>query len=93
MSPVLIALAAALAMNLLTWAAFRVDKARARRRGARRLRERTLLTLAWLGAAPGALVAMYGHRRRHKVDKRGFAATVWLALAAQLAAAAWWGAR
>lgn len=76
------------AINAATWAAFRIDKARARR-GARRIRERTLLMLAALGGGLGALVAMYGHRQRHKVAKRGFAAIVWLAVAAQLALAGW----
>lgn len=76
-------------VNLATWAGFRLDKARARRKGARRIRERTLLTLAVIGGSVGALVAMYGHRHRHKVAKTGFAATVWLAFALHVAAAAW----
>lgn len=80
---------ALLVVNVVTWAAFRVDKARAGRQ-ARRIRERTLLTLAACGGGPGGLVAMYVHRRRHKVAKRGFAAVVWLATLAQLGLAAWW---
>lgn len=88
-SALLIVLAAVAAMNAVAWLAFRLDKARATR-GARRIRERTLLGLAIVGGALGALVAMYGHRRRHKTAKRGFAAIVWLAAAAQLTAAGWW---
>ena len=84
-----IVLAAAAAMNLLAWLAFRLDKHRAAR-GARRTRERTLLAIAIAGGALGALVAMYAHRRRHKTAKRGFAAIVWLAATVQLAAAGWW---
>lgn len=87
-----VALALLGALNLLTWATFRVDKARAHRR-ARRIRERTLLGLALAGGAVGALVAMYGHRQRHKSAKPRFAAVVWLALLAQLVATAWWFAR
>ena len=79
---------AALAGNALAWAAFRIDKARARR-GARRIRERTLLSLAALGGSASALLAMYAHRQRHKVAKRGFAAVVWLAFATHLALAGW----
>lgn len=90
MARALIAASAALALaNLVAWTAFRVDKARARRR-AWRISERALLVLAALGPI-GALVAMYGHRQRHKVQKRGFTAIVWLELIAQLgvAAAVW----
>lgn len=86
MSPTLLAAAALAALNLVTWLAFRLDKARAGR-GDRRIRERTLLTLAAVGGFAGALVAMYGHRRRHKTRKRGFVAVVWLATAGWLAGA------
>ncbi|MFO0749637.1 MAG: DUF1294 domain-containing protein [Myxococcota bacterium] len=72
--------------NLVAWAAFRIDKARARR-GARRISERRLLSLAAVGGG-GALLGMYAHRRRHKVDKRGFATTVWLLVVGQLGAVA-----
>jgi uncharacterized membrane protein YsdA (DUF1294 family) len=87
-SPTLAALALLGALNLATWVAFRVDKARARR-GTWRIRERTLLGLAVAGGALGALAAMYGHRRRHKTAKPRFVAVVGLALVAQLAGAAW----
>ncbi len=91
MTPARAAVALALlgALNLATWIVFRLDKARARRR-ARRIRERTLLGLAVVGGALGAIVAMYGHRQRHKSAKPRFAAVVWLALVAQLAGATWW---
>ncbi len=86
------AIAAVAGANLLAWATFRIDKARARR-GVRRIRERTLLTLAALGGGLGALLAMYAHRQRHKVAKRGFTAIVWLSFGAQLALAGWLIAR
>lgn len=79
-------------MNLITWALFRIDKRRARR-ALRRIPERRLLGFAFAGGSVGALVAMYAHRRRHKVDKRRFAALAWLAAllhAALLAVASWW---
>lgn len=84
-------IAAALAVavvNVVTWAVFRIDKRRAAQRG-RRIPEARLLTLAAVGGAAGALVAMYSHRRRHKTAKRGFAAAVWLLAAAQVAVAVW----
>lgn len=92
MSLAVIVGASVAAINVIAWAAFRIDKARARR-GARRVRERTLLILAALGGGLGALVAMYAHRQRHKVAKRGFAAIVWLAVIAQLGLASWLIAR
>ena len=71
--------------NLVAWAAFRIDKARARR-GVRRIPERRLLWFAAFGGA-GALIAMYAHQQRHKVDKRRFARVVWLLALLQLVAA------
>ena len=67
------------AANVMVWALFRWDK-RSAERGARRVPERTLLLTVIAGAA-GALCAMYGHARRHKVDKPGFVLRAW-ALAA-----------
>ncbi len=87
--PLVLVVVGLAAVNAATWLAFRVDKARARR-SAWRIRERTLLTLAVAGGAVGALLAMYGHRQRHKTGKRGFAAVVWLAALGQAAAATWW---
>jgi len=74
--------------NLVSWVAFRTDKARARRH-ARRIPERTLLWTAFFGAF-GALAGMYLHRQRHKVDKRRFTLTVWLYATLQVVAPLTW---
>jgi uncharacterized membrane protein YsdA (DUF1294 family) len=57
------------AVNALTWAVWRWDKAAARR-GGRRVPERALVALAWIGGWPGALLGMYAHRTRHKTRDR-----------------------
>lgn len=74
------------AFDLIAWAAFRLDKASARRQR-RRVRERTLLALAVPGGV-GAFVAMYAHRHRHKTAKPRFVVIVGLAALGQLAALA-----
>ena len=81
MTPAQLLLAPALlvVLNLVTWASYRWDKRQAGRTGARRIPERTLLALAWLGGWIGALVAVYGHRRRHKARKLSFLIPLWLA--------------
>lgn len=57
------------AINLLTFALFGMDKALARS-GARRIRESTLLWLAFLGGTPGAYAAR--GLFRHKTRKQPF---------------------
>ncbi len=81
MTPTQLLLAPALlvVLNLVTWASYRWDKRQAGRSNARRTPERTLLALAWLGGWLGALVAVYGHRRRHKTRKMRFLIPLWLA--------------
>ncbi|HTE50316.1 MAG TPA: DUF1294 domain-containing protein [Kofleriaceae bacterium] len=80
--------AAAAAWNAVTWAVYRLDKARAGRAG-RRISERTLLAMAALGGTPGALIAVHAHRRRHKARKLGFVVPLWLMAAAHAALLAW----
>ena len=75
----LLAPALLVVLNLVTWASYRWDKRQAGRTGARRIPERPLLALAWLGGWIGALVAVYGHRRRHKARKLSFLIPLWLA--------------
>jgi uncharacterized membrane protein YsdA (DUF1294 family) len=89
MTVVLVALALATAWNLVVWAVYRLDKARARRgRGARRVPERVLLGLAAAGGSVGALVAVYAHRQRHKAQKWPFVAWLWAIVVVQVAGAA-----
>ncbi len=80
------ALLIAAATNLLAWAAYRLDKACARRQW-RRISERTLLLLTFLGGL-GALLGMYAHRQRHKAGKPRFVAAAVVATLLQLAALA-----
>ena len=70
------------AINLAAFAAFGIDKRRARR-GERRLRERTLLGFAALGGTGGAYLGRW--RFRHKTRKAGFSAALHLIAAGQLA--------
>lgn len=51
--------------------------------------ERVLLGMAALGGTPGALVGVYGHRRRHKAKKAGFVVPLWLMAAAHAGLGAW----
>ena len=81
----LLAPALLLVLNLVTWASYRWDKRQAGRTGARRIPERTLLALAWLGGWLGALVAVYGHRQQHKTRKLRFLLPLWLAVFSWLA--------
>jgi uncharacterized membrane protein YsdA (DUF1294 family) len=64
------------AINVVTWACYRIDKARAAR-GTRRISERALLVLALAGGSLGALAGVYGHRRRHKASKWQFVVVLW----------------
>jgi uncharacterized membrane protein YsdA (DUF1294 family) len=72
------------AINLWAFAAFVWDK-RCAVRGRSRVPERTLLTLAALGGAPGAVAAQ--QLVRHKTRKQPFVAWLGLILLAQSAAA------
>ena len=75
-----------IAWNLVTWATYRVDKARARAaRGARRIPERSLLAMAAASGSIGALIAVYGHRQRHKAQKLAFVAPLWAIVAVHAA--------
>jgi uncharacterized membrane protein YsdA (DUF1294 family) len=81
---VVVAIAALGVWNVVTWATYRLDKARARAaRGDRRIPERTLLAMAAAGGSLGALIAVYGHRQRHKAKKLGFMLALWAIAAVQ----------
>ena len=77
------------AINLATFALFGLDKALARR-DAQRVRESTLLWLAFLGGTPGA----YAARRlfRHKTRKQPFSSRLFaIALIQVIALGGWIG--
>ncbi len=77
------------AINLVTVAAFGIDKRRAVG-GGRRISEKTLLTLAFVGGSPGAAVAM--PLFRHKTRKGSFRLAFAIVVVAQGVApgAFWW---
>jgi uncharacterized membrane protein YsdA (DUF1294 family) len=58
-----------LAINLVAMLAFTVDKSAARR-GRRRIRESTLLMIAFIGGSIGSITAQ--HLIRHKTQKQPF---------------------
>lgn len=73
------------AINLVTFVLYGIDKRRAKK-GLRRIRERSLLLLAALGGAVGALAAMRCFR--HKTLHRKFTIGVPLLLALHILIAA-----
>ena len=78
------------AVNVLAFLAYGDDKRRAKRPGARRIPEKTLLLLALFGGSPGALAGMrvFHHKTRHWYFKYGVPAMLLLQVAA--GGAAWW---
>ena len=74
------------AINILTFCVYGADKRRAKRQGARRTPEKTLLGLAAIGGSLGALLGMqvFRHKTRHWYFRYGIPAM----LLAQLALAA-----
>ncbi|MBR7150279.1 MAG: DUF1294 domain-containing protein [Oscillospiraceae bacterium] len=82
---ILIYLAAA---NVLTFLLYGLDKLLAKREGARRIRERTLLLAAVFGGSIGAIAGMklFRHKTLHKKFRYGLP----LILFVQLALFAWW---
>lgn len=87
MTPVQIALAAWLGvLNLAAFAAMGIDKRRAKR-GAWRIRERTLFLLALFGGSLGAIAGMwlFRHKTRHWYFVVGMSAILILQIAAAVA--------
>ena len=72
-------------INIVAFAAFAVDKGSART-GRERIPELSLMLLAALGGAPGALIAMYA--LHHKTQKPKFYIGIPVILALELLAAA-----
>lgn len=65
-------------LSAATFAVYALDKRRAKRKGARRIPEKTLHRLAWFGGAPGGLAAR--QLLRHKTRKAGFGLRLWFAV-------------
>ncbi|WP_420143801.1 DUF1294 domain-containing protein [Sphingobium sp.] len=78
---------ALLLTNLIAFAAFGIDKRRARS-GMRRLSERTLLSWALAGGTAGAFLGR--HIFRHKTRKQPFSTLLWLITMMQGLAIAMW---
>ena len=81
MSALLICLAL---INVVTFLVYGGDKRRAKRPGARRIPEKTLLLMAALGGSPGALAGMrvFHHKTRHWYFKFGIPAILLCQIAA-----------
>ena len=75
-------------INAITFFTFGLDKAKARQRGARRIPQKTLFTLAAVGGSVGALIGM--RVWHHKTLHTSFRIGIPLILAAQLLAAGGW---
>ena len=74
-------------VSLVTFAAYGLDKSAAVH-ARRRISERTLHVLAFLGGWPGALVAQRVFR--HKTRKVSFRILLWITVALHCAALTWW---
>lgn len=72
------------AINIATFATYAWDKAQSKRAGARRIRERTLWILCFVGGVLGAWIAFFG--LRHKTRHTSFwvvqvlASVLWIAI-------------
>lgn len=86
-SNILPVLIAALALNLMTLAVYGWDKSAARA-GRPRIRERTMLLLAFLGGSIGALIAC--RIFRHKTHKQPFRSRLLGIFGLQIAGVAVW---
>ncbi len=67
-------------LSIATFTAYGIDKRRAKKTNARRIPERTLHRLSWVGGAPGGWLGRSTFR--HKTQKPGF--TLRLSLASLL---------
>jgi uncharacterized membrane protein YsdA (DUF1294 family) len=81
----LVLIVVAVAMNGITLALYRYDKAIAGGE-ATRVPEKVLLALAFFGGSPAAYVALYHFKERHKVQKMSFILPFWLIVTGQILA-------
>lgn len=81
----LVLIVVVIAVNVITLALYRYDKAIA---GGESIRvpEKILLALAFFGGSPAAYVALYRFRQRHKVQKLSFILPFWLIVTGQILA-------
>lgn len=86
-SPLTLVLGYLALVNLWAFALMGIDKRRAKKRGARRIRERTLFLSALLGGGLGACLGMLAFR--HKTKHWYFVVGMPLILLAEAALAAW----
>lgn len=79
----LVLIVVVMAMNGITLALYRYDKAIA---GGEYIRvpEKILLALAFFGGSPAAYVALYHFQERHKVQKMSFILPFWLIVTGQI---------
>ena len=80
--------AACLALSVVTFVLYALDKAAAQKPHARRTPENTLHLMALLGGWPGAMVAQ--QTLRHKSQKRRFRLVFWLTVSINLGALTAW---
>lgn len=76
-----------IAVNICAFALMGIDKRRAKKKGARRIRERTLFLSALLGGGLGAFLGMWGFR--HKTKHWYFVLGIPLITIAEAAAGYW----
>lgn len=86
-SPLPLLAAYLVAVNLWAFALMGVDKSRAKKKGARRIRERTLFLSALFGGGVGAFLGMWGFR--HKTKHWYFVIGIPLIALAEAAAGIW----
>jgi uncharacterized membrane protein YsdA (DUF1294 family) len=81
----LVLIVVVIAVNVITLALYRYDKAIAGGEFTR-VPEKILLALAFFGGSPAAYIALYRFKERHKVQKMSFILPFWLIVTGQILA-------